>query len=416
LTSVVSTWTGAKAQALRVALRMTNEGFAAKMGVAVRSVAKWVEQPDLVPTMTTQQMLDTMLVSADDDSKQRFALLLDELTSQVADIPIPRSVTANPGRTRLPILPSAVVRRRPTADTLAYLARALKDLYATDNLLGPRILIPVIRAHLDTIDKFRTEATGSTLDGLLSIGGAYAEFAGWLSQDSGDMAGAAQWCGQALEWAEMAGDSRLAAFVRMRRAAQAISSRQGEYAVRWAAAAQKDKRPDHMRIHAIAALTEAHGHALCGDSSNADRALDRATEIIDDSPDSFDGDPTSDRYCELPLYLSISRAKCQLELGRGEDAVSAFGLVLSDLPDDFHRDRGQYLASLASAHLLVEQPEQACAAASESLAIAVATGSARTIGELCRSMPKRLTRWPDLPEGVALLASLESAQIMNGGA
>jgi hypothetical protein len=395
---------------------MTNEGFAAKMGVAVRSVAKWVEQPDLVPTMTTQQMLDTMLASADGDSKQRFALLVNELTSQVANTLDPRSATANSERTRLPTLPLAVVRRRPTADTLTYLARALKDLYVTDNLLGPRILIPVINAHLETIDKFRTEATGTTLDGLLSIGAAYAEFAGWLCQDSGDMAGAAQWCGQALEWAEMADDSQFAAFVRMRRAAQCISLRQGEYAVRWAVAAQKYKHPNHMRIHAIAALMEAHGHALCGDASSTDRALDRATEIIDDRPHSIDGDPTSARYCELPLYLNISRAKCQLELGRGEEAVFAFDLVLSDLPDDFHRDRGQYLASLASAHLLVEQPEQACAVASESLAIAVTTGSARTVVELCRSIPKGLTRWRDLPEGVALLASLKSAQITNGGA
>ena len=38
---VVATWTGARADALRRALRMTNESYAEHLGVAVRTVAYW---------------------------------------------------------------------------------------------------------------------------------------------------------------------------------------------------------------------------------------------------------------------------------------------------------------------------------------------------------------------------------------
>lgn len=72
---VVETWTGATAKALQDALRMTNEAFAAHLGIAVRTVATWSAQPDIVPRPDMQQVLDTTLERAGDAVKRRFALL-----------------------------------------------------------------------------------------------------------------------------------------------------------------------------------------------------------------------------------------------------------------------------------------------------------------------------------------------------
>ena len=78
---VVDTWTGRHANALRRALRLTNEGLAAQLGTAVRTVAKWNADPELVPVAELQRALDTMLSQAPEDDRTRFALLL------AADLP-----------------------------------------------------------------------------------------------------------------------------------------------------------------------------------------------------------------------------------------------------------------------------------------------------------------------------------------
>lgn len=73
---VVDSWTGRRANALRRALRLTNEGLAHELGTAVRTVAKWNADPQLVPVPDIQRALDTMLSRAPEDARARFALLL----------------------------------------------------------------------------------------------------------------------------------------------------------------------------------------------------------------------------------------------------------------------------------------------------------------------------------------------------
>jgi hypothetical protein len=410
--SVVSTWDGRKAHALRIALRLTNEAFADHLGVASRAVAKWDAQPDLVPVMSTQQVLDVALGRAPDEAKTRFELLLAEAKSETQSPFEELHVTALPMSVQLP----TVSLRYATPETLAYLRNTLNNHYTADNLLGPRALLPVITAHVDTIGQLLEGSSGTTYDELLRIGAGYAEFAGWLSQDSGDLAGATVWCDRALEWAQAGGDERMAAFVMTRRAVQSISTGKGAYAVRLAVAAQRGgDRPETIRVRALAAMTEANGHAISGQPSETDRALDVADALLEREAIITDGDPMEGRYCELDLYLKITRAKCHLELGRASNAIDAFGIVLADLPLDYHRDRGQYLARLAQAYIMAEQPEPACAAAEESLAIAISTGSGRTITEL-RTMAKKLTRWMRQPPVERFCGMLTAVELSNGGA
>jgi tetratricopeptide (TPR) repeat protein len=74
---VVGTWKGRHANALQRAFRLTNEGFADRLGVAVRTVAKWNARPDLEQVPEMQQVLDTVLSQAPGEVKARFAQIMN---------------------------------------------------------------------------------------------------------------------------------------------------------------------------------------------------------------------------------------------------------------------------------------------------------------------------------------------------
>ncbi|MFI9244178.1 NUDIX hydrolase [Streptomyces sp. NPDC053086] len=72
---VIDTWTGRTACALQQALRMTNDGFADHLGVAVRTVAGWHSSPDIVPRAEIQSALDTTYERSSPSVQRRFSLL-----------------------------------------------------------------------------------------------------------------------------------------------------------------------------------------------------------------------------------------------------------------------------------------------------------------------------------------------------
>lgn len=73
---VVDQWSGKAACALQEALRMSNEAFAKRLGIATRTVAGWHSDPDVVPRPVWQAALDTMYEGASETVRKRFALLI----------------------------------------------------------------------------------------------------------------------------------------------------------------------------------------------------------------------------------------------------------------------------------------------------------------------------------------------------
>jgi hypothetical protein len=72
---MVTGWTGRSACALQAALRLSNEAFAAHLGIGVRTVAAWHQKPALRPRPEMQQLLDTALGQASPSVRERFAVL-----------------------------------------------------------------------------------------------------------------------------------------------------------------------------------------------------------------------------------------------------------------------------------------------------------------------------------------------------
>lgn len=52
----VTAWTGESACTLQAALRLSNEAFAAHLGIGVRTVAAWHQKPALRPRPEMQQL------------------------------------------------------------------------------------------------------------------------------------------------------------------------------------------------------------------------------------------------------------------------------------------------------------------------------------------------------------------------
>lgn len=71
----VKGWTGHTACALQAALRLSNEAFADRLGIGVRTVAAWHQKPTLRPRPEMQQLLDTTLEQAPAPVRARFSVL-----------------------------------------------------------------------------------------------------------------------------------------------------------------------------------------------------------------------------------------------------------------------------------------------------------------------------------------------------
>ncbi len=72
---MLTDWTAREACALQAALRMSNETFAARLGIGVRTVASWHQKPTMRPRPDMQQILDEALAQASAEVKNRFAVL-----------------------------------------------------------------------------------------------------------------------------------------------------------------------------------------------------------------------------------------------------------------------------------------------------------------------------------------------------
>jgi hypothetical protein len=117
------------------------------------------------------------------------------------------------------VMPSGLLVPTPALGlgALDYLRRVLTEYMRADNLLGPHHLKGIVTGHLDLISQLLRTARGANRAQLLEIAARFAEFAGWLHQDAGELTAAAHWSVQAGEYAHELDDVHLTAYVFMRR-------------------------------------------------------------------------------------------------------------------------------------------------------------------------------------------------------
>jgi hypothetical protein len=96
---------------------------------------------------------------------------------------------------------------RPDGDLRDVLAVA-KNLYGVlagqDNVLGAAAVLPTAVHQVRILRNLASRATGAGRRAALDAQAAFAEFAGWLSDDLGDRPSGQQWISNALLWARRA--------------------------------------------------------------------------------------------------------------------------------------------------------------------------------------------------------------------
>jgi hypothetical protein len=231
------------------------------------------------------------------------------------------------------------------------------------------------------------------------------QLASWLNQDSGSARAATHWADRAMEWAQEAANPLMVSYVLVRKADQAAAMRDAARTIGLAQCALQPRRRLTSRGRAVALQQLAVGQALAGDESASQRALDSAAQLAERSQQ--EGDQGPGRYC-TPAYVEIQRAATWIELGRPERAITLFEDSLARLPSVHRRDRGVYLARLASAYALNGSPDVSVRKGWEALAVAHATGSRRITSELGQ-LRTRLAPWEATPQVGQLLKELQAA-------
>ncbi|MDI3406040.1 helix-turn-helix domain-containing protein [Streptomyces cavernicola] len=298
---------------------------------------------------------------------------------------------------QLDSLPSLPSPRLPTPkanpEILGYLKSVFVQHTQAEPLVGPRFLVPPVQSQVPLIEELCKEARGDVREDVLRVGARYAEFLGWLHQDTGDSREAMLWTNRALDYAFELGDPALSSYIFQRRSNIAAEAGQAGYAIGLAKAALRDDRKLPGEVRAVALRARANSEALLGQADDAARTFDEARSLAE----AASVEPGSlAPYCSAS-YIDMEAANSALRFQRPEEAVRTLEASLTQWPAEQERDRGLCLARLATAYAQLEDVEAAYNAGAQAIAIAQSTGSARILAELGR-VQDLLSRWSKLVE------------------
>lgn len=275
-------------------------------------------------------------------------------------------------------------------------------LVESDNRIGAATILPTVRGQLGLIAEYRRATQRPLHNALLATEARWAEFTGWLSDDLGERAAGDWWIAQALTMAQEAGDTEFTGYVFARmaqRAAEALDQDRVHGLAR-AAARSGSKR---AQVQAFATVHTAHAHAIDGNTSRFQAAINDAHHLIADiAPDQGLG-----AFCTTS-YVRAHEGDCWLRLGRPHAAIECFHQALGTWPESYQRDRGLYLARTAAAHLAADEPEQAANTALAALELARLTRSTR-VHHHVTTISNQLTAHTTAPAVAQLHAALTAA-------
>ncbi|MEU2720930.1 helix-turn-helix domain-containing protein [Streptomyces smyrnaeus] len=288
----------------------------------------------------------------------------------------------------------------PQADnaTLLRTARSLFDHYRRlGQSAGSQLVLPPLIAQTHTLRTLAKQAGPRTREGLLSLASRYAEYIGWLVQETGDERGALWWTDRAVELAEAGGDHGLTAYALVRRALITLYRGDAKQTVELARRAQR--LADSDRVRGLAAQREAQGHALAGDHRACMRGLDTARALLTatDRPTSSSAQAASPSPVIGPSTLtdpvSMITGWCLHDLGRPGEAAEILDRETAKLPRDALRSQARYGMRRALAHATAGEIDHACALL-EALTEATDAVASATVATDLRRLAHVLRRHP----------------------
>lgn len=292
-----------------------------------------------------------------------------------------------------------------------------KVLRDSDNLFGPRRVMPMVHEQIMTIHDLSSGVRGTDRQRLFQVQAQFADLLGWLHQDSGNLEQAQYWLDRALDWSHMAGSAEGVAFVLARKSQVAADMHDASQAVDVAEAALRQAEPRYMRAASIAATYAAHGHAIAADKAACQREYDHAYELLS----KVEADPGTAYGLFLnEAYIEVQRAHSLAILGDYAPAFRIFDDAIRALPASYHRDRGVYLIrkALACAHAASagtgdasDNASQAANTGLQALAIGTETNSVRIVTGLV-TLTNQLRPWNAIPQVAEFCEAMNDLQPM----
>jgi transcriptional regulator with XRE-family HTH domain len=278
------------------------------------------------------------------------------------------------------------------ADT-AGIFRVLFDHYRKlGQSTAPDILVPVLAGQVKVIQEIARNAGAPTKRALLLVASRYAEYTGWLVQETGTDSGALAWTQRAVDLANAAGDSDFAAYGLVRHALVTMYGGDAAQTTQLAANAQSAALPP--RIRGLAAAREAQGHAIAADYNAAMRALDRASVLLS-AARSDDEQPVIGTG-NVADPAEMTRGWCLYDLGRPREAARVIDQELAAIPEGAARARARYGTRRALAYAAAGDLDHACQLTADLLDDVTRVRSA-TIAIDLRALARTLGRHPRNP-------------------
>ncbi|MFD7921882.1 helix-turn-helix domain-containing protein [Streptomyces sp. NPDC059740] len=256
----------------------------------------------------------------------------------------------------------------------------------------PGLLLPALITQTHTLRELSAQSDSSTRRRLLALGSRYAEYVGWLVQETGDERAALWWTQRAVDLATTGGDQALAGYALVRRALVTLYREDAEQTISLARRAQIGVLPS--RIRGLAAQREAQGHALAGDVDACLHALDRARTLLT-RPNDGDDDPVIGSI-HLPDSVGMVTGWCLVDLGRPGEAGEELDRQLAQVGADAVRTQVRYGVRRALAYASAGEIDHACALTEPLLDGVTAVRSATVTIDL-RRLVRVLSRYPDHP-------------------
>ncbi|MET8473773.1 helix-turn-helix transcriptional regulator [Streptomyces sp. NPDC006422] len=408
---------GAELRRLRMNAGLTLTAFAASVHYSKGQISK-VETGRKTPTAEFARLCDNALCA--DGRLIRLAPPSpprDEAGERMTGTSVPRDTPSGRPPSRRQVMamgasaiavPGHVAGERPEPDLDLDLVSASRGLFDQYRRLGqlspPGALLPALAEQTRALGELSARCGGRTRAALLRLASRYAEFAGWMAQESGDDGAALRWTDEAVTLAHAAGDQDLSSYALTRKALISYYQGDGVATVQLAEGALGSRLP--YRIRAWAAQHVAQGHALAGDMSTCLSHLDQARELFAaDQPDPA-----------LPLLgathlndpVGMITAWCLVDLGAPQRAARALDQLCADISAGASRTQARYGVRRALAHAMAGEPEHACAVARPLLPAARAADSATVRSDL-RRLSRTLARFRSCVEVRRLVPDLTAA-------
>jgi transcriptional regulator with XRE-family HTH domain len=400
---IITSWTSGHADALRQALRMTNESFAKRINVSPRTVAYWRKRPDITPLPAQQDALDAALDHAPDRAKAQFAMLLGEAEHSKQASPVESFEL--PGGSLLSASLDAANPEFGDDEYLRSVRSHIREIVALDNRFGGADLV---RMSMRFFRALHNQLGTGTYDpklerDLQSTAGELAEVVGWLAYDAEAHDVVRRMNQEALYFLRLAGDRGMELLTLQNSSMHAASQGRPREALQIALSVLEGNYRLSPRLRALFLTRKARALAQVGDVS----ALHLFPEIRNLFLDGVsDGDPAWTWWID-ERELAWHEAMVQRDLGLANKAIAQFERSVAATPATEIRSQYLHRAYLLQAQVDNSTWDAAEQTIRELLPLATEVASTRTV-VLLRNILRRLEAFDKVPPSMQEQAAMLS--------